>query len=108
MATWNSRSCQVFPIIGTVAFATTKPFAGGLLHSRSVGLTAFAIRKSFSQLPKLLKSLAAQVDNHENYQSNFAGNTGVHVVHKICNVNFSGNAEEGSFEPIKSIFFEDF
>ena len=29
----------------------------GLLHSRSVGLTAFAVRKSFSQLPKLLKSM---------------------------------------------------
>ena len=35
--------------------------AGGLLHSRSVGLAAFAIRKSFSPLPKWLKSQAAQV-----------------------------------------------
>ena len=43
------------------------PLAGGLLHSRSVGLTAFAIRKSFSQLPKLLKSQAAQVDYYEYY-----------------------------------------
>ena len=36
-------------------------FAGGLLRSRSVGLTAFAGAKSFSQLPKLLKSQAAQM-----------------------------------------------
>jgi hypothetical protein len=26
-AQWSSRSCQVFPIIETVAFATSKPFA---------------------------------------------------------------------------------
>src|SRR5215469_10185503 len=32
-----------------------------LLHSRSVGLAAFAIRKSFSQLPKFLKSQEKEV-----------------------------------------------
>jgi len=32
------------------------PFAGGLLRARSVGLSAFAVGKSFSHLPKLLKS----------------------------------------------------
>ena len=32
------------------------PFAGGLLHSRSVGLTAYASGKSFSPFPKRLKS----------------------------------------------------
>ena len=37
------------------------PFAGGLLRSRSVGLAAFACGKSFSPLPKWLKSQAAQV-----------------------------------------------
>ena len=45
---------------GDPAFAGRKqiPFAGGLFHSRSIGLTAFAPlsrAKSFSQLPKLLK-----------------------------------------------------
>src|SRR5579862_410619 len=44
-----------------VAVATCKPFGGGLLHSRSVGLTAFAWGESFSPLPKWLKSQAAQV-----------------------------------------------
>ena len=57
----RSRSCQVFPRIGIVAVATCKPFAGGLLHSRSVGLAAFAWGESFSPLPKWLKSQAAQV-----------------------------------------------
>jgi hypothetical protein len=33
----------------------------GSFTPRSVGLTAFAVRESFSQLPKLLKSQAAQV-----------------------------------------------
>jgi hypothetical protein len=37
------------------------PFAGGLLRSRSVGLTAFASGKSFSAFPKCLKSQTAQV-----------------------------------------------
>ena len=37
------------------------PFAGGLLRSRSVGLAAFAAGKSFSPLPKWLKSQTAQV-----------------------------------------------
>ena len=44
------RACRFAPI----------PFAGGLLHSRSVSLRP-SLRKSFSQLPKLLKSQAAQV-----------------------------------------------
>ncbi len=71
-AQWSSRSCQVFPIIEIVAVATCKPFAGGLLHSRSVGLMAFACGESFSQLPKLLKSQAAQVDNLTNLHEKFS------------------------------------
>jgi hypothetical protein len=38
------------------------PFAGGLHRSRSVGLTAFAVGKSFSPFPKWLKSRTAQVN----------------------------------------------
>jgi len=42
------------------AFAFSQiPFAGGLHRSRSVGLAAFAVGKSFSPLPKWLKSQAA-------------------------------------------------
>ena len=37
------------------------PFADGLHRSRSVGLTAFAIGKSFSPFPQWLKSQTAQV-----------------------------------------------
>jgi len=50
-----------FPASRLVAFATSKPFAGGLHRSRSVGLTAFAVGKSFSPFPKWLKSQTAQV-----------------------------------------------
>ena len=39
------------------------PFAGGLLRFRSVGLSAFAAGKSFSPLPKWLKSQTAQVQS---------------------------------------------
>jgi hypothetical protein len=44
-----------FPASRLVAFTTSKPFAGGLHRSRSVGLTAFAVGKSFSPFPKWLK-----------------------------------------------------
>jgi plasmid stabilization system protein ParE len=50
-----------------VAHATCKPFAGGLHRSRSVGLTAFAVGKSFSPFPKWLKSQAAQVTRGKTY-----------------------------------------
>jgi hypothetical protein len=58
----------LLPIVAQVkdcCFATRKPFAGGLHRSRSVGLTAFAVGKSFSSFPKWLKSQAAQVSAFE-------------------------------------------
>src|SRR5258708_2539751 len=41
------------------------PSAGGLHRSRSVGLSAFAVGKAFSPLPKWLKSQAAEVPRGE-------------------------------------------
>ena len=82
-AQWSSRSCQLFPNIEAVAYATCKPFAGGLLRSHSVGRNGLCYRKSFSQLPKLLKSQAAQV---QDLQSDFSGRDSSH---KICSVIFS-------------------
>ena len=36
-AQWSSRSCQVFPIIEIVAFATSKPFAASQAAQVSFG-----------------------------------------------------------------------
>jgi hypothetical protein len=51
---WLARSRSLGPRGPLASPRSLSP--RGLLRSRSVGLTAFAVRESFSQLPKLLKS----------------------------------------------------
>src|SRR5579862_934530 len=86
------------------------PFAGGLLHSRSVGRNGLCCRKSFSPLPKWLKSQAAQVpsDGRGRGCSSVGRKSRVPTVHVAADRNVRAPLSRSVREPFGLCSSRDF